>query len=241
MPAELEILVGEAAAQCPQFIGRMQRVEMPANDYCELESFIRRTGLLKSVAAGHSILLLDQNPPRMAKPRARMLERIAMGLRAAVLAGRGESWYGLAGPAPVNPGPGIGNWQADVLIVGDGPSPKAPAGTPNWPFVSSNEYGCAYWLADQLEQGGIPERALYWVNAYGRPDEAGDRAATPDAALLSRPWKHVVTLGRGAAAWADDAGFKGVKAAHHPSFWWKSRAPRPYPLIEILQQCLRGL
>lgn len=239
---DLEIGVGEGLASMEGYRGPQQVVELPANEYCELEAFIRRTGLLKSVAAGRSMYLVDRKPPRMSKPRARMLERIAMGLGAAVHSDACDGWYGLPpGFQPANPGPGIGNWKADVLVVGDGPSPKAPAGTPNWPFVSSNEYGCAYWLAEQLEQARIPERALYWVNAYGRPDELGDRVPTPDAALLSRPWKHVVTLGRGAASWADDAGFENVIAAHHPSFWWRSRAPRPYPLIETLQKCLRCL
>lgn len=239
--SRLEIVTGEAAARLPAQGVMLQIVRMPPEKYCELEAFIRRTGILKSAALGREILLADQKPPRMARPRERMLERIALGLNASVCSS-GELWYGVPpGRSVSNPGPGIGNWNADVLVVGGGPSPKAPQSAPNWPFISSNEYGCAYWLAEQLERAGVPESSLYWMNAYGRAGAGGAPSPTSAAELKRHSWKCVVTLGRDAAEWADKAGLPNICAEHHPAFWWKYRAAKPYPMIDTLNRYLRSL
>jgi hypothetical protein len=232
----IEISVGPQAF-VPSHSDKFQIVRLPESDYCPLESFVRRTGILKSaLRTGFDTYMVDENPPNIGPEWSRMLERIALGLDVVVHDG---SWYGVNRlPARRNAGPGIGNWDADVLVVGGGQSSKAPSTAPDWPFISSNEYGCAYWLASELERAGIPERALYWVNARGRSLD-GHGEPTSAQALKDHGWSCVATLGLEAAEWADKADLPHICAEHHPAFWWRYRASVAYPLIDTLKKHTR--
>src|SRR5687768_11843359 len=76
---------------------------------------------------------------------------------------------------PANEGPGVGAWRPgqSVLVVGDKPNLRHGQRYLG-PFCAWTG-GCSPWLSQQLEAGGIPERELYWVNAYDvyrRPTDA---------------------------------------------------------------------
>lgn len=212
-------------------------VKMPELEGGDYERFIRRTNVLKEVAtSGVPTVLVEPRHLQMDVARSRMLARVAMGLGAAV---QGCQWCGLGiGEGTPNEGPGIGNWGAKVLVVGDAPNWRAPEGTPNWPFISSAEYGCAAWLADRLEAEGVSEESLYWINASSR--RGGERVATVAEACLERRWAAVVTLGRPAALWARSVGLEGIHEGFHPSFWWTKRSAQPYTAARFLGQAARS-
>lgn len=136
---------------------------------------------------------------------------------------------------PANDGPGVGAWRPgrSIVLVGERPGgaggPHAPA------FCGTSPSGCSAWLASQLEIAGVPERALYWVNAY--PTNRDEAPLDPTFVERLRP-PHVFALGRDAAAWAAARGVSAVEV-EHPQFWKRFRASEPYPLIEELQRCLK--
>lgn len=95
------------------------------------------------------------------------------------------------------------------------------------PFVSASRGGCGPWLADQLEDWGVPERRLYWVNAYfhGASQRLG-------FVRDLRP-RLVVALGRCADLRLREAGI-GHTSVPHPQFWKRFHHHEPYPLKEVL-------
>lgn len=224
------------AAEAALGVRGVRIVKMPELEGGDYEKFIRRTNVMKEVVtSGAATVIVEPRPLQLDVARGRMLARVAMGLGAAI---HEAPWCGLrTGEGTANEGPGIGNWGAKVLVVGDAPNGRAPEGTPNWPFISSAEHGCAAWLADKLEEAGVSEEALYWVNASSR--RGGERVATIAEACLERRWAAVVTLGRPAALWARSVGLEGIHEGFHPSFWWVKRSAQPYVAARFLGQAVR--
>jgi len=137
----------------------------------------------------------------------RMLERLVMGYSAS------------------NQSIGIGNYEAETLIVGNRSSGHDGV---DWPFVSVILTGSSGWLAEHLEQFGIPEHALYWVNAYSCNSEA---RIAPELSKFRR----VIALGRHAAEWcaANNLQFTQV---HNPAYWKKHHAGKTYILGRTILQ-----
>jgi hypothetical protein len=135
-----------------------------------------------------------------------------------------------------NPGPGAGAWRPgeSVLLVGERPN-TARAGDlkHRLPFASVHPGGCSAWLADRLEEAGVGEERLYWVNAY---DVTGRR--TDPAFIAGLAPRAVVALGRHAHAWCLDAGVDEACLSwvthpqHHKRFYFN----RPYPLVSLLKE-----
>jgi hypothetical protein len=129
-------------------------------------------------------------------------------------------------PEP-NLGPGVGRWKPGcvTLLVGDRPTSNADVG----PFCSM--IGCSPWLSEQLEQSGIREMDLYFVNAYDLQGLAID----PRFVDRLRP-KAIVALGNQATAWCTTHGLEHVKVPH-PQSWRRFHAAEPYPLVaELLKR-----
>lgn len=95
-----------------------------------------------------------------------------------------------------------------------------------WPFASFSNVGCSRWLAQQLHDGGIPERKLLWVNSdqleWGGQDVLGG--------------KKVITLGDQAAKICARFSHDVVGQHFHPQAWKRFKAGQAYPLISQLKE-----
>lgn len=124
--------------------------------------------------------------------------------------------------ARVNQGPGLGSPKATTLLVGDEVSQH---GHPALPFVDLTRGGCSAWLAEHLEEHGVAEAGLYWINqATSEPDDF--------AAGLGQ-FERVVALGGQAIAWCETRGVAHV-ATYHPQYWKRFRHHEEYPLGGLL-------
>jgi len=142
---------------------------------------------------------------------------------------------------PRNLGPGGGSFRPGVtLLVGEAPNThRWRPGRLRWenpPFCGRG--GCNEWLAEQLDEAGVSERRLYFVNAT-RPDGRPTRADFLDAL---EPYK-VIALGRIAAAWCrkrvtpwcDEWGVRYVEVPH-PQYAKRFHHHEPYALIEAIKE-----
>ncbi len=125
--------------------------------------------------------------------------------------------------AAFNPSPGIGNPQASTLLVGD----RVSAGRwqNDWPFCADS--GCSPWLAEVLEEAGIPESRLYWANAVsstGQPLEFDW--------IERHNFARIIALGNVAFNALGDFCPSRIP---HPQFHRRFRSSEPYELIEILK------
>ena len=120
---------------------------------------------------------------------------------------------------------GIGHLAPGVvLLVGDQVNLNhSPYG---WPFVAAT--GCSPWLAEQLQDAGISENSLYWVNAK-HPDGS---PTDPTVINQLQPQK-IVALGAKAAAWLDSYNLPYARVSH-PQYWKRFHAHEPYPLLQEL-------
>ncbi len=129
-------------------------------------------------------------------------------------------------------GPGAGRWLvgSQVLLIGD--RLNAVYDEPRVPLGGLDAGGCSVWLAERLEEAGIPETALYWANAFrasgGRTDGAFVKRLRPRA---------VITLGGEAGRWCRDNYVKYYSEAH-PQFWKRFHHHEPYPLINLIKEIL---
>ncbi len=123
--------------------------------------------------------------------------------------------------------PTAGNLNGKVLLVGEGYGAKTDADPLySWPFGSLS--GCSLWLAEQLEEGGISERDLYWVNADG---------LTANVARLEMT---IVALGAVAAERLVALGRMPDAVAEHPQAWMHFHHNEEYPLAEMLRGLISG-
>jgi hypothetical protein len=114
-----------------------------------------------------------------------------------------------------------GNFSAPVLLVGEGFGERHDGhGFYRIPFGSLRRDGCCRWLTERLEEAGVDERHLCWVNASER--------LVPW--LYSVPISTVVGLGRVAQRALGELGIQHRKA-EHPQFWKRFHHDEPYPLI----------
>lgn len=137
----------------------------------------------------------------------RMLERLALG------------------HSVTNLGDGIGNWEADTVLVGDKSSGHYGV---DWPFVSVILTGAAGWLTKYLEQSGVSEQELYWLNAYSCNGEPRDASGV-------RKFRHVIALGRRASEWCAANGLEHSQV-HNPTYWKKHYPTKPYILSKLIRQ-----
>ena len=132
-----------------------------------------------------------------------------------------------------NVGPGIGAFapSKSVLLVGD--RPGGPGGRWHLPFVSLTAGGCSAWLAEQLEEYDIPERALYWINASD-----GAQTTRADFVSVLEP-RAVIALGDAAATWCANVARVPFAQVDHPQHWKRFHYTERYPLIKELLKCLK--
>lgn len=130
-------------------------------------------------------------------------------------------------PPTVTRAPGLGRFapRRVVALVGEAMNSHHVL---DLPFVSEKRGGSGPWIAQQLEDWGISEGSLYWVNAYfaGQPQQLS-------FLRLLKPLK-VVALG----AIADER-LRLLRVDHevvpHPQYWKRFHFNEPYPLREHLE------
>lgn len=115
-----------------------------------------------------------------------------------------------------------GDISADTVLVGESFADHKN-GDPlyQWPFASFSEASCSAWLTQQLEQAGVSERDLYWVNA--------------DQPLDSVLLKHHRVIALGDEASERLAGLSHEKVPH-PQYWKRFRDLFEYPLLGMLKE-----
>lgn len=140
--------------------------------------------------------------------------------------------------SPENKGPGSGAWRPGLvtLIVGDRYGPtinersckvNLPLAAPQLPFAPFNNTGCSAWFATQLERLHIPERELYWVNAYG-----GDGKPTDPEFIERLNPKRIIALGGVAGRWLQQSGIHDYKPVNHPAYQKRFHHHEPYTTLE---------
>ncbi len=134
-----------------------------------------------------------------------------------------------------NGGPGVGHWKKGAtLLVGERQNYDARFKYhPGLCFVAQNEsrVGCSYWLAEQLEEWGVPESDLYWVNAR----MAGGQSTRPDFIAQLEP-RRIIALGTVAEAWVRYyARIEPFVAIEHPQYHRRFRHDKPYALEMVLK------
>lgn len=129
-----------------------------------------------------------------------------------------------------NFGPGVGAWKPGqvTLLVGEAVNRNTAAAL--LPFVSWDPGGCIGWLSRQLEDWGVGEDELYWINAV----DAKGHDVDP------RPWldqlnpKRIVAMGETATTWCLEHKLRHDSIAH-PQHWKRFKHNQPYPLKRILR------
>lgn len=134
-----------------------------------------------------------------------------------------------------NLGPGIGSLRGShdsprgpYLLVGDEVSARGHVG---YPFVSLHRGGCSWWLAERLEQAGVSEGRLYWIN---QAEVDADVVRADHELVFGRgPFGKVIALGRKASDWCRRAGLEHAEC-YHPQFWKRFYFNRPYDMVKEL-------
>jgi hypothetical protein len=148
--------------------------------------------------------------PKDARVRARVLERFRLGLKT---------------QAPV----GAGSYSnGSILLVGEQVS-HPEANKYHAPFCSIK--GCSGWLNALLEDAGIPEKKMFWVNAL---DNDGTEVNLRQICDTIEPCT-VFALGNVARDQLRKQGITSFGHVPHPQYWKRFKSKQPYPLIIALQ------
>jgi hypothetical protein len=136
-----------------------------------------------------------------------------------------QFWLNTQEPHPLN-WPTAGNLKAPIALVGEEFAYHQPDDCLyQWPFGSLSGGGCSRWLAKQLDEGGIHERLLFWVNSDA------------PAPLLKECLKDkiVISLGYEARTRLEDAGIKS-HPFHHPQYWKRFHHGEEYLLPQLIRK-----
>lgn len=129
-----------------------------------------------------------------------------------------------------NRGPGAGAFRRGVcLLVGERPGVARSGQLKHrLPFVSFDGNGCAGWLAEQLENAGVSEADLYWINAY-------DALSFPTNSSFVDALQptQIIALGKEASRWCK-ASHLPHRCVPHPQYWKRFRSKERYPLLDVL-------
>ena len=118
-----------------------------------------------------------------------------------------------------------GNLDAPVLVIGEAFA-ELQERDPlyQWPFASFSDKGCSAWFTRQLEEAGVPEDQLLWVNA--------DQPLPSTVSIDTK----AVALGRAAEAYAKRHGLFSAEVYQHPQAWKRFNSHKDYPAIEAIRR-----
>jgi hypothetical protein len=116
-----------------------------------------------------------------------------------------------------------------VVVLGDRPMTRTSYQSRfQVPFVSFTGKGASEWFAGLLDDAGVLEADLAWLNAYsstlGHLDPAKLPAGLP-----------VIALGPNASAWCRAHGVSH-QIMPHPHYHRQFHSDKPYPLIALLKE-----
>lgn len=114
------------------------------------------------------------------------------------------------------------------VLVGDSPGPEHLVGFEHVPFVSASYNGCSWWLAEQLDSIGVPERDLRFINAH-----QADGTETDPTEVFNLGPQIVVALGTEATFWCQRHGIV-CEAVQHPQYHKRFKHNQPYKLLEVI-------
>lgn len=142
--------------------------------------------------------------------RSRVLRRYRLGLQTKAPIGAGAFTTGV------------------VMLVGEQVS-HPEENKYHAPFCSTK--GCSGWLNNLLEEAGIPEEEMYWVNAI---DNDGSEVNLLELHDKLEP-RIIMALGNVAR---DQLKKQGLTFGHvpHPQYWKRFKSKQPYPLITVLTE-----
>lgn len=124
-----------------------------------------------------------------------------------------------------------GNWAAPILLVGENFGPmKNQDAFYQWPFASFSHQSCSQWLANHLNDAGIGEELLLWVNAdqdLPRVTHLGSLDA-------------IITLGSKAHEAVKNLNPRSrLVAVAHPQAVKRFGCRRQYGLTEVIKEALK--
>lgn len=124
--------------------------------------------------------------------------------------------------------PSAGPLDAPILLVGEGfAKHKDGDSLYQWPFGALSGGGCSRWLAHLMEEAGIPEGRLCWVNA-----DAGVHCLH---FLTKIERRAIIALGAEAKTMLDSMQVSS-EDYHHPQYHRRFCSGEPYLLIERLKE-----
>lgn len=122
-----------------------------------------------------------------------------------------------------------GNLRAPILLVGDKFGEHKDVDMMyQSPFASLSNLGCSTWLSNQLQEAGISEQSLLWINA--------DQLTDGWLAQVNIPPK-IITLGDTAESTVLGLGLSS-RSTTHPQYWKRFRYGDHYPLIDLIKESL---
>lgn len=123
-----------------------------------------------------------------------------------------------------------GNIGARIILVGD-EFGKHKNEDPfyQWPFASFSKIGCSQWFTAKLQEAGIDEDDLLWVNS-------NEPNLTPQFFNSS---KLVVAMGLQASARLKDLGVKHINS-NHPQHQKRFNPSGEYRMIKQIKEVLNG-
>lgn len=123
----------------------------------------------------------------------------------------------------------VGHWDAPVVLVGDDASDPTNHDTLHqFPFGSFSRTGSSAWLTDYLEEHGISERDLLWLNS-----KHGDLRWLRTRATV----RQVIALGNDASDRLTEHKVPHVKVPH-PQHHKRFTSAEPYALADHVQPVL---
>lgn len=139
-------------------------------------------------------------------------------------------------------GPGAGAYRAgQILLIGSRPnSAKSGSVKHRLPFVSLDDYGCSLWLAGHLEEHGIQEDEIYWINSE-------DSEGNPTSEIfLERLQPKIIVAFDDATRWVpDDTPYYYLASpawyVREKKYLERRKKPvRPYRLGPLLKEKFHG-
>lgn len=118
-----------------------------------------------------------------------------------------------------------------IMLIGEKPTkvknPFDVCDLLSVPFGSLS--GCSGWLNNLLEDAGIQEEKLFWLNTY---DGFGQKTDIQKFVTQIDPCE-IITLGNVAHDAVETLGIPHIKQ-RHPQYWKRFKSSEKYPLIDLL-------
>jgi len=124
---------------------------------------------------------------------------------------------------------GAGSYTKGVILLVGEQTSHPDENKYHIPFCSTK--GCSGWLNALLEDAGIPEERLFWINALDNDGSDVDLRKIYDELEPCM----VIALGNIARDKLKKFDIEGFGIVPHPQYWKRFKHKQPYPLINVLK------